>query len=182
MGAVAGTKNCLVIHHYQNGHYYPVLNFEDEKKSNGCGVRAIRSSVSDPYRYITVTQPEEQSTCLMVVIQLSSAAHDPVPQVAELARARGAAIASIRSTSNGVIDVTEDWITLSREVVSAISRWIVNPEVQQVELFFNCPVPVAFAVGMGLGIQSRVTVNNWFSAEGRYASVLELNKLDDKIG
>lgn len=179
LGAVAGTKSPLVLHHYQGGRYHKVMDFENERLTDGAGVRIVRAPVKPPFRYITVEAPENVSGgCLLVVVQLSSPAHDPLAAVENLATERGGSVAVIRNTYDGLLKLDSDWLQMAREVYTVISGWTAAAPRRQIELFINCPLPIAFALGMALGFQSQVTVQNWFHAEGRYYPVIALHHLE----
>jgi len=52
-----------------------------------------------------------------------------------------------------------------------------QPGVHRVHLALSCPLPLAFAIGMALGIQAAVRIYNWYADRTAHAPVIDLNKM-----
>jgi hypothetical protein len=183
LGAIAGTRYSLVVYHYfqrDDRPYEAVFNFFHLTQKTGIGAQVVKSNVAEPFRYIEVLPPQTSGPRLFVSLHLASASHDPRGRVEQLAQEQGAVAAHIRNAYSGVLGPEEDWLRAAREVVTALSAWIAEPQTQQVDLFLNSPLPLAFAIGMALGIQSPVTVHHWFAKQEMYRPVLQLNQIKQR--
>ena len=179
MGAVLGTKYEVVLHHHQTGcgedTYFPVIDFYSMSKTNQEGVHILKSRVSSPDYFIKVEEPEILPPSTMISTHL--AGHDPKGDVEKIAVERSLKAVHIRSTTQGTIPIDADWLRASREIATYLLNLSAKKEIKTIELYLSIPIVIAFTIGMALGIQSPVILNNWFSETKKYYPVIELNKL-----
>ena len=178
LGAITGPRHSPVLYHYFAGSYVPVMDFNALMREHGLGGQVIKQTAAQPFRWIEAQPPGDGPRRLLFVsLHLSSQQNDPGNMVRQLAAAQGAAAAFVRNTYGGVLKPDDDWLRAAREVATALSPWLNEGRVEMTHLFLNCPVPLAFAIGMALGVQPRITIHHWFRSSGRYHPVLVLNKL-----
>ncbi len=168
LGASLGTRYQLVVYHRQPP-YTAVMNVADPVY--------FKRRLSSPPQHITVHQPQHWTPEVFVALQLS--AYAPEPYLKEMADAQGAALVAIRNCYDNVLPLDADWLQVAHEVAGAVTTICNQPGVRRVHLAFSCPVPLAFAIGMALGIQPAVRVYNWYADQKAYAAVLDLNRLRD---
>lgn len=175
LGAVTGTKNAVALYHYIDGRYEKVINIVNDEKASPMGTHSIKDRVDQPFKYIKVIEPEKEASHLFISLGLAS--HPPFADVYRLTSSKDVAILNIANIYNNTLSTSEDWLMAAREALTAIMKWASKKSVNKVDLFISAPLPLAFAIGMGLGRQSAITVHQWFAQESAYHPVLELNQL-----
>lgn len=176
LGAALGTKYEFLFHHFQPAageqSYYPVLQVTSETVP-GEGAHALKTRVQEFQHIQAIGADQAQG---QVYVALGLAGHDPTP-VQELADRAGASFVSIHSNFSGTIPVDADWLLISREVNTVLLNLLANPRVVELHLFPAVPLPLAFAIGMGLDTRSPVRVYQWDAPNKKYHEVLHLNEL-----
>ena len=97
--------------------------------------------------------------------------------VKELASTQGASFVNVRSTFEGTIPVDADWLLIAREVNTVLLNLLGSVAVKELHLFPAVPLPLAFAIGMGLDTRSPVLVYQWDASQRQYDEVLHLHEL-----
>lgn len=175
LGAVTGTNNAVALYHHSDGHYKRVINLLNDEKTAPMGTHILKNRVTQPFEYIEVNEPKKKTSHLFISLGLAS--HPPLSDVIRLAESKSVDILNITNKYNSTLSTDKDWLLAAREVLTEIMRWISEKNVTKVVLCISAPLPLAFAIGMGLGRQSPITVCQWFAKESKYYPVLELNKL-----
>ncbi len=179
LGASLATRHLLILHHRQLGEselaYVPVMDFTTRGPDGLTALLRLRSQPPSPPQTITVHPPERWTAQVFVSLHLSTPT--PEPDFSAMAATREAAFVAIRNQYGGVLPLEADWIQVAQEVANAVRAIRHQPGVQRMHLAFTCPVPLAFAIGMALGIQLPVRVYNWFADQKIYAPVIDLDKL-----
>ena len=175
MGARMGTLQSVVLHHFDSTHgYVPVIDFSHDGVGGAGTTHVIKRRTDLPYQYVVAEESDQMGD--EVFVSLFLAGHDPRGDVDRLARQRGLPAVHIINTFNNSLPLDADWVRVAQEVSTHLLR-ILGTEVTRVHLCLSCPVVLAFAIGMALGIQSPVTVYNWFSDLQEYRPVLDLESL-----
>ncbi len=94
-----------------------------------------------------------------------------------LAEARQAAYVGINNLYQDRLAENADWFQVARETAQALYTLLGRAEVRQLHLSLSCPLPLAFAIGMALGIHSPISVYNWYTHEQAYAHVFDLHQI-----
>lgn len=175
MGAVNGTKNAVVLYHYIDSRYEPVIDLHCSADGSSMGSHQLKNRVDPPFKYIGVEEPARLNSCMYIALDLAS--HSTLAGVKKLAEQTDASVVMVKNAYNNTLSIEEDWLLAAREVITVIMKWASKPEVNCAELFISAPLPLAFAIGMGVGTQSLIKVNHWFREENAYSTVFELNKL-----
>lgn len=179
MGAILGTKYEVVLHHHQTGcgedTYFAVIDFYSMSKTNQEGLHILKTRVSSPGQFIRIEQPDTLQESNLISIYL--AGHDPKGDVEKIASERNLKAIHLRSTFQGTLPRNANWLRASREIATYLLNISANKETKNIELYLSIPIVIAFTVGMALGTQSPVILNNWFSEKKKYYPVLELNKI-----
>jgi hypothetical protein len=102
---------------------------------------------------------------------------DPEPDFSALATAHESAFVAVRNQYGGTLTSDMDWIQVAQQAAWAVREICSRPDVQRVHLAFTCTTPLAFGIGMALGIHLPVRVYGWFSDQRIYAPVMDLDKL-----
>jgi hypothetical protein len=177
LGAALGTKYEFFFHHYQpaagENPYHPLLQVTAETVP-GEGAHTLKTRVQGEFQHVQARGVEGAQGRVFAALGL--AGHDPGP-VADLAAAQGAAFVDLRSHFAGTIPVDADWLRIAREVNTVLLGLVGQPGVQELHLFPAVPLPLAFAIGMGLDTRSPVRVYQWDAPEKVYHEVLRLNEL-----
>ena len=180
MGAAAGTKYDLVVYHYEKGQYYPVIDFDRLRAQRGISSHILKSPVEEPFKYIVCEEPLPEpsgSNSKKLFIALNLAGHFIVSEARAYAEEQGGSILVMNNTYNNTLPLAEDWVLAAREVSTVIHRYASQNIFESVELLLGCPLPIAFAVGMSVGTQSRINIHNWYRDEGVFKPVLKLHHL-----
>ncbi len=175
LGAVLRTNHLVVLHHYADSEYTPVIDFYASRQEVPTGLGQLAMPAAKPFRYIEVLEPEQFSPHLYVALQL--AGHDPRGDVERLAREAGTGVVHIRNTYDNRLTEADDWLLAAREVVTVLLGLVARPEVERLHLFVSSPVVLAAAIGMGLGTRSPITVHHWFADRHEYRDIFDLEKL-----
>jgi hypothetical protein len=180
MGAVAGIHHEVVLHQLQRGTgsnhpYPPLIDFHTRSDFSQGGLHEIKSKVDLPYRYTSVEAPETFTNVVLVSLHL--ARDDPKSKVDELASNRSLSVVHIRNTYNNTLSVDADWFRVAHEVATVLLDLSSHAGVEKIELYQSCPVIIAFAVGMALGMHTGIEVFQWDGREKRYYPVFRLNTL-----
>jgi hypothetical protein len=175
LGAVAGSKNTLIVYLFNGVTYEPVINFTLARHQGEMGSHFIKTRADQPYQYIQVKNPAGSSDQLYISMNL--AGHSTESDVRRLATENGAEVMVIDNTYHNSLSPKADWIRAAQETASTILKTRTE-HVKTIHLFLSCPLPLAFAIGMALGKTCPITVYQWFPGESAYHPVLELNHLD----
>jgi hypothetical protein len=177
LGACIGTRHEVVVHHDQEGaaelRYIPVIDVSAHAVGDrGPQVLKLQPEGDHP-EHITV----EQSGRLKanVYASLWFAPNYPT-RVEDLAEADGASFVDIRLKKPGEMPLGADWLGIAREVNTVLQR-VFWEGCSELHLFPSVPVPLAFAIGMGLDVRRNVIVHQWYPNENTYHEVLRLNEL-----
>ena len=178
MGAVTGIYQETVLHHFQRGTglthaYLPLIDFHSRSDRSQRGLHAIKSKATLPYEYISVEAPETLTDVLLVSLHLSG--HDLKSEVDKLAFGRSLSAIHIRNTYNNTLPVDADWFRVAHEVTTILLDLSSHAGVEKIELYQNCPITIAFAIGMALGTHARIEVFQWDGEN--YHPVFPLNTL-----
>ena len=111
-----------------------------------------------------------------IFVSLRLSAIDPKPDVDRLATKHNLPAIHIRNKFDDQLTPQHDWLTVAREIVTVLYA-ARNAGAERIHLCMTGPVPLAFAIGMGLGHQLPVTVYQWFRSERTYHPVLALEML-----
>ncbi len=176
IGACIGTKHEIVIHHHQPGSddssYVPVIDVS-ARAAGDQGAHLVRLRPKGEPVHILVEPPDPAKRKLYA--SLAFAPTQPTG-VKDLARKDHAGFVAIRSKSGGNIPLNADWLLIAREVNTALLDLLAGG-CSELHLFPSVPVPLAFAIGMGLDTRCPVVVHQWYSTEVGYREVFRLNEL-----
>jgi hypothetical protein len=177
LGAALGTKYEFIFHHFQPAAgeqtYYPVLQVTPETVPRE-GAHALKSRVEGGFQHVQASGIEGAQG--QVYAALGLAGHDPSP-VKMLAETAHASFVDIRSNFQGTIPVDADWLLVAREVNTVLLDLVGSPAVKELHLFPAVPLPLAFAIGMGLDTRSPVRIYQWDALQKVYHEVFHLNEL-----
>jgi hypothetical protein len=136
----------------------------------------FKAKAPAPPRYITLHPPAQWTPDVLVALQLS--AYSPQSFFKAQSAGQELALLAIGNTFDNFLPLEADWFQVALEVVDAL-RAVLNgqPCVRRLHLGLSCPVALAFAIGMGLGVQPPLRVYNWFAGQRTYAPVLDLDRL-----
>ena len=176
MGALSGSKNCVVLYHYDGNQYKKVIDCYHDPRYQQEGAHFMKSQVEKSFEYIQIGQPSKQNCPLYIALDLSS--HSTFKDVQILANRTGAAVLNIEKNYENTLDLEKaDWCQAARECATVIREWTAKAEYTSAALFLNAPLPLSFAIGMGLGTPVPLTIYHWFREESEYHPVYELNKI-----
>lgn len=181
MGALTGSRRELVLHHFQpggsrsEGSYIPVIDLSTGAASSLFSTQRLRESVTTPYHYIEVIKPDGTLTP-EIFVSLHLSGYDPLEPVNKLAAEQNLSAVHVRNTFQNQLPLEANWLRLAREVVTELLTLVSNRR-ERIHLCLVSPVPLAFAIGMGLGKHIPITVYHWFAAEQRYRPVLALEQV-----
>lgn len=176
LGAALGTKQEVIVYHHQKNEsplaYSPVLDLS-VRPSQESGPHAVRLRIEGEFRYISTEGTERPARKMY-------AALDFVPTapagVSDLARKNRASFVQISSTHNGHIPLDADWLRIAQEI-NTVLLGLLAEGCHELHLFPAVPVPLAFAIGMGLDTRCPVVVHQWYSPEVGHNEVFRLNEL-----
>jgi len=151
------------------------IDFYSMSETNHEGLHILKTRVSSPDHFIRIEEPETLPQSILTSIYL--AGHDPKGDVEKIASERNLKAVNIRSITQGTFPLDADWLRASREIATYLLNLSAKKEIKTIELYLSIPIVIAFTIGMALGTQSPVTLNNWFPETKKYYPVLELNKL-----
>ena len=176
MGALSGSKNCVVLYHHDGNQYRKVIDCYHDPRFQQEGAHFMKSQAEKPFEYFQINQPSKQNCPLYIALDLS--AHPTFKGVQLLAEEAGAAVLGIEKTYENTLDFEKsDWCQAARECATVIRKWTAKAEYKGAALFLNAPLPLSFAIGMGIGTPVPLTINHWFREENAYHPVYELNKI-----
>jgi len=184
LGAGIGTMHEIVVHQWFPGTaeapYHPVVDFYALSSSNQRGMHFLEDAASGEFRYVTSEGEPKDVTDLYVSIWL--ARDDPrahVNRLAESAKSNGTTTGAfhIVQREQRSLEISDDWITCAREVLSLLYQQISKSSPQRVHLFLSTPIALSFTLGMGIEHFMNVTVYNWWGHEQKYHPVLQLSYL-----
>lgn len=179
VGAALGTKYEVVIHHNELGTdglpYFPIIGFNAETSPLTEGKHAAKTRVEPPFQFLDVRFPASYSPT--VLVSLALAAHPPTAWVEKASNAKNISAVFINNTYHNTLPLGADWKRAAQEVASSLLRLTETKEVELIDVYLSMPVPLAFATGMALGLQSNFRIFNWFSKDTDYFPVLTLNEL-----
>ena len=168
----------LVIHHWQPGHgdipYVPVVDFSTPAPDGRAGTLRLKARPQSE-EYTAVQRPKNWTSDVFVSLQLAT--HSPESTFGEIATGKAASFVAIRNLYDNVLPLDADWIQVASEVSYALMDILSQPGVHRVHLALSCPLPLAFAIGMALGIQAAVRIYNWYADRTAHAPVIDLNKM-----
>lgn len=176
LGAVVRNRYVVVLHHYSDGAYIPVLDFDTQDLASIA--RAVPRQSEDRFTYIRVRGTEEARG--QVFVALGLAAHSPTSDVQQAAQVDGAdRVVIIDNTYDNRLDpkTPEAWLRVTREVVTVLLELVQKPAVERVHVFLSAPLVLAMAIGIGVGTQSPVTVYHWFREIQEYRAIFNLEGL-----
>lgn len=176
LGAALGTKQEVVIHHYQKSSsrlaYTPILTLT-VPACDGRGPQIVRLPVDEPFEHISTEGMERPARKMYIALDFAPKLTGGVD---ELALRNKAGFARIKSIYSGDIPLDVDWLRIAREI-NTVLLTLLAEGCAELHLFPAMPGALAFAVGMGLDTRSHVAVHHWYTRERRYSEVLRLNDL-----
>ncbi len=175
LGAALGTKQEAIIHHHQKSPsrlaYTPVVKLT-VPATGGRGPQIVKLQPNRDFRHISTEGTERPAHKMYAALDF---APNRTKGVDELARKDRAGFAHIISNHGGDIPLDADWLQIARETTTVLLTLLAEG-CRELHLFPSAPVPLAFAIGMGLDTRSNVAVHQWL-AEGNYPEVFRLNQL-----
>ena len=174
LGAALGSLHRQVVYQYAEAQYVPVLDFSRPTREKRAPLQYLKQKLSRPFCNLTVQEPEQWTPDVYVSLNLAS---HSAAAFAEVAEAQQAAYVAVQNRYGNRLPLESDWIEVAREAVQAVQGVLQQPGVKQLHLALSAPLPLAWAIGMGLGFQSPVRVYNWYSDRRLYAPVLDLNHI-----
>jgi hypothetical protein len=179
LGASLATRHLLVLHHRQPGvsdsNYIPVMDFTTPGANGITPLLRLRNQPSSPFQYITVHPPHNWTPHVFMSLRLITTELEP--DFSALATTQESAFVAVRNQYGGTLTADLDWIQVAQQAAWAVREVCSRPDVQRVHLAFTCTTPLAFGIGMALGIHLPVRVYSWFSDQRIYAPVMDLDKL-----
>lgn len=176
LGAALGTKYEFLFHHFQPAageqSYHPILRVTSETVG-GEGAHVLKTRVQG-FQHLQASGLEQAQGQVYVAVGLTG--HDPSP-VQTLAEQASVSFVNIHSSFQGTIPIETDWLLIAREVNTILLKLLGNSKVEELHLFPAVPLPLAFAIGMGLDTRSPVRVYHWEAPRKEYQEVLHLNEL-----
>lgn len=174
LGASLGTHHQLRVYHWCPG-YRPVLRFDAAEAETLSALLQLKTHSTAAFETIAVSEPPQWTEEVFVGLHL--ARHAPHRDFRALAAARRAAYVAIDNLYHDRLAEDADWFPVARETAQALYTLLDRAEVRQLHLGLSCPLPLAFAIGMALGIHSPISVYNWFTHEQTYTHVLDLHQI-----
>ncbi len=166
LGASLGTRYLTNLYHWQPP-YVQVMDIHDPAR--------LKARAPSPPQYITVQWPERWTSDVLISLQLSAFSPEAFFK-AEIAE-RELALVIIENTYDNALSLEADWFQVVLEVVNVLQQVLNQPGVRRLHLAFSSPVPLAFAIGMALGVQPPVRVYSWFRGQRIYVPVFDLDQI-----
>jgi hypothetical protein len=170
LGASIRNQHEVVLYQYEAGprKYVRVMELTEDN------IRRLRTQAPTPPTHVEAEPYASLTEEVYVSIHLGP--HDPKGATEIEAARSGKSAIHIRNKHLNWLAPEIDWVQVSQEVITELLK-LLGGSTRCIHLVLSTPVAVAFAIGMGLGIQSRVSVYSWFTQTGNYAQVLNLQKL-----
>lgn len=170
-GASFGTKRRLVVYHFQDEQYEPVLDLRQD-------IRRIKEITTETeYQYTKVYYPPELTPDTAIVLDMAS--HSAIGDARAYLDKKlpNIQIVEVSNTYGGNLR-ENDWTKAIQELYSVFYQILSKAEVSRLHLFHAMPVAMAFGLGMALGNFVPVTVYNLERLDETYYPVLKLNELE----
>jgi hypothetical protein len=172
MGAVFGTKYPMVLYHYENDCYTPVL---DLRRSARCVKEHL--PVEHQFRYFKVMYPKSYTEDVAIVINAASDNATIKVQQYLNNQKTGMSLVLVDNLYDGNLK-EKDWLMPVRELFTVFYNLSKAEVVSRIHLFHAMQVIMGFGLGMALGQFKDITIYNYEKTPPpTYYPVLKLNDL-----
>lgn len=172
IGSLLGAKRPIVLYHFQNNDYYPVI---DLSQNNIRELKAILPETSDESRLLCI-QPQADGPKHIVGIYLAS--HDPFGACNTMLQQYGDGWGFTFLSPpqhQGNLPLSADWLPYVREIYSFLNR-LSRSSVSEMHLVLSVPIPISYALGMACGHFFHAYVYNFNPTTKEYTRVLALHE------
>ncbi len=171
LGVMHGAKSPFVFYHFdaENKSFEPVLNYREQS------IRYLKD-VSVDIHYINCDIDDFLDN-EAIVVHLAS--HQPIGDVKKTANNVigncGIAYISLKQKQGNI--PLSDWSDFVRELYSLYNRTKESDKIQKRHLFFSCPVPIAFGLGVDIEKAENISVYHYSSNKNDYFKAFDTREL-----
>lgn len=168
LGVKLGAKKPVVLYHFKNDNYYPVIDLIDDVRKTKGPLKENYSKIDIDYKY--KTNSEEKALGIWL------ASHN---LTGDIPQEKGWDIYIIKSKDNqGNIPIEDEWSLYVSEIYSFINKLKSN-KFRKLHLFLSTPVAIAFALGMTVGHFIPTVVYN-YGKNSEYYPIYEVDPEKDR--
>ncbi len=171
LGVMHGAKSPFVFYHFdaENKSFEPVLNYREQS------IRYLKD-VSMDIHYLNCDIDKFLDN-EAIVVHLAS--HQPIGDVKKTANSVigncGIAYISLKQKQGNI--PLSDWSDFVRELYSLYNRTKESDKIQKRHLFFSCPVPIAFGLGIDIEKAENISVYHYSSNKNGYFRAFDTREL-----
>lgn len=174
LGAGLGTQHRVVIYHWWPG-YDSALNFAGEDSQAIAKLIQLKRESTTAFEMIEVTYPKSWTSEVFVGLHLAK--HSPHTAFKALVTSQGASYVAVDNLYGDRLARDDDWFQVARETAQAIYTVLGQAQVRRINLGLSCPLPLAFTIGMALGIHTPISVYNWYTDAQAFVHVYDVDQI-----
>ncbi len=169
-GAMFGCKEPFVVYHYTSSGYRPVLDYS--KRST-----RILKSFTNSFDHMECKTKLENKNTETMALSVYTASHNPIGDIDRFLKENfnNYSIESCEAKDKGNLQ-EKDWTVYVNEIYSYYNK-LKEITVNKKLLFFSCPVPLAFGLGVAIETFDNIDVYNYDPEKATYFKVLNLARL-----
>ncbi len=169
-GAMFGCKEPFVVYHYTSLGYRPVLDYS--KRST-----RILKSFTNSFDHMECKTKLENKNTETMALSVYTASHNPIGDIDRFLKENfnNYSIESCEAKDKGNLQ-EKDWTVYVNEIYSYYNK-LKEITVNKKLLFFSCPVPLAFGLGVAIETFDNIDVYNYDPEKATYFKVLNLARL-----
>ncbi len=169
-GAMFGCKEPFVAYHYTSSGYRKVLDYS--KKST----RFLKSH-TNTFNYMECKTETKNSNTKIMALSIYAASHNPSGDIERFLAENfnDCSISTCKAKDRGNLK-NSDWTVYVNEIYSFYNK-LKDLKVNRKLMFFSCPVPLAFGLGVAIETFDNIDVFNFDPESSSYFKVFNLASL-----
>ena len=169
-GAMVGCKEPFVAYHYTSSGYKTVFDYS--KKST-----RFLKSFTNTFNRMECKVEKENNNSKIIAFSIYAASHNPAGDIARFLAENfnDYSIATCKAKDRGNLK-SDDWTVYVNEIYSFYNK-LKEMKVNKKLMFFSCPVPLAFGLGVAVETFDNIEVFNFDPESASYFKVFNLASL-----